>query len=240
VSDTFNLLSDGLARLGHNDPAVDHLIAPRLEKILSLLSAYITEIELYNAALSLVGTNDRQELIISHILDSLAPLGTLIKYVYPAADRDAQVSARPAVADVGSGAGLPGIPLAIAMPDVEFTLIERKGRRAGFLRNTIAALSLANVVVEEAEMEKVKPGRFSVVTFRAFRPLEPKIYKKLLRLCGTGACLAAYKGRREKTLAEAAALEAALPDMAGRWELIPCPVPFLDKERHLLIIKNTF
>ena len=237
MSDTFNLLSDGLRRLCHNDPAVERLTAPRIETILSLLSAYITEIELYNAALSLVGTNDRQELISGHILDSLAPLALLIKRVYPCADRETQVTARPAVADVGSGAGLPGIPLAIVMPDVEFTLIERKGRRAGFLRNTITALNLANVFVEEAEMEKVKPGRFSVVTFRAFRPLEPKIYKKLIRLCGKGACLAAYKGRREKTLAEASALEAALPDIAGQWELIPCPVPFLDKERHLLIIE---
>jgi len=226
--DTFHLLSDGLVRLSRNDPDADRLITPHREEIFSLLARYITEIELYNPALSLVGTDERQGLIIRHILDSLAPLGNISRL---AAERGLRI------ADVGSGAGLPGIPLAIAMPHVEFTLIERKGRRADFLRNTQTTLGLANVSVEEAEMEKTETGRFSLVTFRAFKPLEPKIFKKLFRLCGEGGCLAAYKGRREKIEMEMVALEKALPDMAGRWELIPCPVPLLDEERHLLVIK---
>jgi 16S rRNA (guanine527-N7)-methyltransferase len=148
------------------------------------------------------------------------------------------------IADVGSGAGLPGIPLAIVLQDNRFTLIERKGRRAGFLRGVIKTLNLINVVVEEEEMEKVKPGRFDIVTFRAFRPLEPKMFKKLSRLCpqgGTqggpqGGILAAYKGRHDKASAEMAELEKALPHLAGRWELIPCPVPMLDEQRHLLLV----
>jgi 16S rRNA (guanine527-N7)-methyltransferase len=142
------------------------------------------------------------------------------------------------IADVGSGAGLPGIPLAIAMPDIEFTLIERMGRRAGFLRNTLTVLGLSNVSVEEAEMEKARRGRFAVVTFRAFRPLEPKMFKKLFRLCSEGGILAAYKGRHEKITAEMTALEKALPHITGRWEFIPCPVPFLDEERHLVVVSE--
>jgi 16S rRNA (guanine527-N7)-methyltransferase len=106
------------------------------------------------------------------------------------------------------------------------------------LRNTLRILGLSNVSVEEAEMEKTQRGRFAVVTFRAFKPLEPKMFKKLFRLCGEGGALAAYKGRREKIEAEMAALEKALPAIAGAWEIIPCPVPFLDEERHLLIIRN--
>jgi 16S rRNA (guanine527-N7)-methyltransferase len=86
-------------------------------------------------------------------------------------------------------------------------------------------------------MEKAKPGRFDAVTFRAFRALDPVILKKLFRLCRSGGVLAAYKGRREKILAETAALEQALPQMKGRWEFFPCPVPLLDGERHLLLIK---
>ena len=238
VPDSFQLLSDGLSELCRNDSGADRLISPRREEILSLLIKYITEIELSNPALGLVGTNDRQELILRHILDSLAPLGlitqTAAKYNDPAA-RQLHI------ADVGSGAGLPGIPLAIVMPDAEFTLIERKGRRAGFLRNVQTALGLSHVTVEEAEMEKAPPGRFDVVTFRAFKPLEPKIVKKLLRLCSEGGILAAYKGRREKTDDEMAALETAWKqNKALVWEIFPCPVPFLDEERHLVVIKGRY
>jgi 16S rRNA (guanine527-N7)-methyltransferase len=169
MSDNFDLLSDGLLQLCRGDITIDSLISPRRDEVFSLLSRYIVEIESHNPALSLVGTNDRQELIVRHILDSLAPLGIM--------SRKFSIDRQFSIADVGSGAGLPGIPLAIVLPDTEITLIERKGRRAGFLRSMQAALSLSNVLVEEAEMEKAKPGRFALVTFRAFRPLEPKMYK---------------------------------------------------------------
>jgi 16S rRNA (guanine527-N7)-methyltransferase len=230
VSDEFNLLSDGLLQLCRGDTFIDSLISPRHDEVFSLLNRYIAEIELHNPALCLVGTNDRQELIVRHILDSLAPLGIISRRIPTARQL--------LIADVGSGAGLPGIPLAIALPSAAFTLIERKGRRAGFLRSVQAALNLSHVSVEEAEMEKAKPGRFTLVTFRAFRPLEPKIYKKLFRLCGEGGCLAAYKGRREKIQVEMSALEEAVPHIAGHWECIPCPVPFLDEERHIVVVNK--
>ena len=220
-----DILAEGLQRLCRTDPAIENIINCRFDTVVSLLSCYAAEIEKYNPALSLVGTDDRRELIIRHVLDSLAPLGII--------SRKCDVSR---VADVGSGAGLPGIPLAVALPDSKLTLIERKGRRAGFLRETQAELGLPNVTVEEEEMEKVRPGRFSLVVFRAFRPLEPKILKKLFRLCAGGGVLAAYKGRFAKTETEVRALEEALPDFAGRWEIIPCTVPMLDEERHLLLL----
>ena len=224
-----DLLAVGLLSLCQNDPAIENIIAPRREEIIALLAAYIDIIMTHNPVLSLVGTNDPKELVIRHILDSLAPLGII--------SRECNLSR---IADVGSGAGLPGIPLAIMLPDSEFTLIERKGRRSGFLRNTLATLAdkkhnnLSNVSVEEQEMEKVKPHRFTMVTFRAFKPLDPKILKKLFRLCANGGVLAAYKGRRSKIEAEMAELE--LSSQTIQWELIPCPVPMLDEERHLLLI----
>ena len=219
----YHPLAEGLDQICLGDPVAAELIAPRRDEILSQLVSYIAEIERCNPVLSLVGTADRRELVIRHILDSLAPLALIHRLC----------KGLP-IADVGSGAGLPGIPLAIALRTTQFTLIERKGRRAEFLRNTLGMVHLSHTAVEEAEMEKVERGRFSLVTFRAFRPLEPKIYKKLLRLCADGGCLAAYKGRRQKAEAEMAALENALP--AGQWELIPCPVPMLDEERHILVI----
>jgi len=226
LSGSFDLLAEGLERLCR-DGVMDRLISRRRSAMYTLLVQYIQDIEQYNPSLSLVGTNNRHELIVRHILDSLAPLGVISQLL----------GAGRTVADVGSGAGLPGIPLAIAWPDVAFTLIENKGRRAGFLRHTQKSLGLANVTVEEEEMEKVKPGRFNMVTFRAFKPLEPKLLKHLFRLCTPGGTLAAYKGRPEKVKLEMTALEKALPDMVGRWKLMPCPVPFLDEQRHLLIIK---
>jgi 16S rRNA (guanine527-N7)-methyltransferase len=224
---TQDILSKGIEALGKNDKDIDRLIAPCQEKIVNLFAKYIGEIELFNPAYGLVGTNDRRELVIRHILDSLAPLGIIYRLLTH--------NAAPRIADVGSGAGLPGIPLAIALPQIKFTLIERMGRRAGFLRNTCAALALSNAAVEEAEMEQAAPDRFSLVTFRAFRPLEPKILKGLFRLCGPSGILAAYKGRREKIEEEMAALETPLP----AWEAIPCPVPMLDEERHLLVIERS-
>jgi len=231
VNQINDLLAGGLLSLCQNDPAIEKIIAPRREEIITMLAAYIAEIMTHNPVLSLVGTNDPKELIIRHVLDSLAPLGII--------SRKCNLSR---IADVGSGAGLPGIPLAIVLPDSEFALIERKGRRSGFLRNTLAALGannrngLSRIWVEEQEMEKVKPHRFTMVTFRAFKPLEPRILKKLFRLCAEGGVLAAYKGRRSKIEAEMAELEQ--PSQTIQWELIPCPVPMLDEERHLLLIKS--
>jgi len=232
VSRVNDLLAEGILSLCGNDPAIEYIIAPRHGEIIALLAAYIDEIMTHNPVLSLVGTNQPEELVVRHILDSLAPLGII--------SRKCNLSR---VADVGSGAGLPGIPLAIALPDSEFTLIERKGRRSGFLRNTLALMvkshkSLSNVAVEEQEMEKVKPRRFTMVTFRALKPLEPKILKKLFRLCAEGGVLAAYKGRRSKIEAEMAELKQQMPSQTIQWELIPCPVPMLDEERHVLIISE--
>jgi 16S rRNA (guanine527-N7)-methyltransferase len=226
-----DLLAEGLLSLCQSDPAVESLICPRRDEIIALLAAYIAEIMTHNPVLSLVGTNDPKELVVRHVLDSLAPLGIIC-----------QKCNLKRVADVGSGAGLPGIPLAIALPDSEFTLIERKGRRAGFLRNTLTTLAaksnngFSNVSVEEQEMEKVPAHRFTLVTFRALKPLEPKILKKLFRLCIDGGVLAAYKGRRSKVGAEIAELKQQMPTQTIRWELIPCPVPMLNEERHLLLI----
>ncbi len=193
------------------------------------LEAYIREIELFNPAYGLVGTESHEELVIKHILDSLAPLG-YIQRALPAA-----VSAPgPAIADAGTGAGLPGLPLACALPACQFTLIERMGRRIGFLQNTLAILGLQNVRLEQADIEKARSGPFNLITFRAFRPLEPPMLKALYRLLAPGGVLAAYKGRMEKIREEMAPIE----HLVSGWEALPVQVPFLNEERHLVIIRK--
>jgi 16S rRNA (guanine527-N7)-methyltransferase len=194
---------------------------------LPLLHKYTEEIELFNPAYGLVKVKDQNELVVKHLLDSLAPAGIISNLI---------TGRTPKIADAGSGAGLPGIPLAICLPQLNFTLIERMGRRAGFLRDAVAVLGLINVTVEETEMEKAAPVRFDVVVFRAFRPLEPPILKGLFRLLEPGGALAAYKGRRQAVEEEMAEAEKLMPHLAGKWESIPLKVPFLDEERHIVII----
>jgi len=211
-----NKLREGLETLCKADVKTAALIEGRLGEIADKLLHYIEEIERFNPAYGLVKTADRDELIVKHILDSLAPLIFLADSSF--------------LADVGSGAGFPGIPLAICLPDVRVTLIERMGRRAGFLQNALAVLGLSNCTVEETEMEKAAPARFDTLSFRAFHPLSPELLKRLFRLLVPGGRLAAYKGRRDKTEAELAA--AGLSD----YRLIPLTVPFLDDERNLALI----
>ena len=219
------LLSDGIMDLRRNDTNIDRIIAPRSEEIISLLSRYLNEIELFNHVYGLVGTENRESLVIRHILDSLAPLGIISRLLNEV--RGARI------ADAGSGAGLPGIPLAVVLSACDFTLIERMGKRANFLWNTKASLGLPNVTIEEKELEKTD-GLFDLVIFRAFKPLEPKLLAALFKICVHGGAIAAYKGRREKIEKEIAPLEKTLIHS----EVIPYNAPFLNEERHLLVIRR--
>ena len=231
------LLSKGIKALRKSDEEIERLIAPRSEEIISLLDRYINEIKFFNPAYGLVGTNDKSELVIKHILDSLAPLGIISRLLASLRATNGEVEAA-RIADAGSGAGLPGIPLAIALKDCGFTLIERMVRRAGFLLNTTAVLELSNITVEEAELEEISLRSFNLVTFRAFMPLEPKLLKTLFSVLRTGGVIAAYKGRREKIEEEMLPLDAFIRDARGLWEAVPYKVPFLEEERHLLIIRT--
>jgi 16S rRNA (guanine527-N7)-methyltransferase len=107
------------------------------------------------------------------------------------------------VADVGSGAGLPGIPMAIAMPEAHFVLIEPMERRSNWMLEVIEELGLTNVEVRRARAEEVTDLKFEIVTARAVAALD-----KLLRLCvpllKPGGSLVALKGSRAAEEIEAA------------------------------------
>jgi 16S rRNA (guanine527-N7)-methyltransferase len=228
MKDWLTILSEGIDILCGSNREIERIIAPRKDEFIFHLKRYIKEIELFNSAYGLVGANDTTELITKHILDSLAPLGLIIKLL-----KDTGAGKTTKIADVGSGAGLPGIPLAIVMPQYDFTLIERMGRRVGFLLNTKAVLSLSNVNVEESELEKAENGAFNLITFRALKSMDPKLIKALLKKCAQNGVIAAYKGRRDKIEAEMASLQ----KVCENWEAIKYTTPFLDEERHLLVIK---
>ena len=212
------------------------------EKPEHYLERYIEEIELFNPAYGLVKVKDREELVIKHILDSLAPL-EIIKNLEV---KSTTGKSGKSIADVGSGAGLPGIPLAICLPEANFTLIERMGRRVGFLQNTLAVLSLKNVNIMESEMEKIpEPCRFDIIVSRAFKPLSKEIISAFLKLLNPGGFIAAYKGRRESINEElslsfsAAEKNNELIGVKTDVKIYPLEVPFLNEERHLVLISIT-
>jgi len=187
--------------------------------LLSALGAFRAQIEAWNEPLGLVSLKGPDDLVVKHLLDSLAPWSLLEGFAFHT------------LADLGSGAGFPGIPLALTFPSVETVLVERMERRAGFLEITLEHLKRTDVTVLQRTFEEVK-AKFDLVTFRAFTPLEPKIVKKMLRLLNPGGRIAAYKGRRDVIDAELAGLSAL--DLQS--EVIPLTVPFLDEERHLVVI----
>ncbi len=98
-----------------------------------------------------------------------------------------------AVADVGSGAGLPGIPLAIVRPDVNFTLIEPMERRAAWLQKIVDDMKLSNVEVIRARAEDVHGRRFDIVTARALSAM-PKLLRLTVPLTKSGGRILALKG----------------------------------------------
>jgi 16S rRNA (guanine527-N7)-methyltransferase len=205
------LLEEGLAALGIDAgaEAVDKLVR------------YVSEIELWNEAYGLVNDSG-DSLIVRHIFDSLSGLPA-IRGLSPAT-----------LADAGSGAGLPGIPLSIFLPETETCLIERSGKRCRFLENQKALLRLPNLAVREADISAAS-GPFDVITFRAFRPLEKPIVDDLIALMGPRTVLAAYKGKRSKIDEELKGIES----YGFEAEILRLSVPFLPgEERHLVLLRR--
>ena len=120
------------------------------------LGEYLALLQQWNKTYSLTGISDTEELIQRFLVESLA------FKPYLKGER---------IVDVGSGAGLPGVPLAITTPGVDVTLVESRGKRARFLRHVEGSLSLANVNVEHARAEDLAVARpFDTVLARAVAP----------------------------------------------------------------------
>ena len=205
--------------------------------LISKMEQYIKEIILFNSAYNLTNTSDHDELVVRHILDSLAGFDIIKKLLEHSAGDNPLV-----VGDIGSGGGLPGIPLAAAFlssddfaKSVQFKLVERMAKRCSFLENCCALLGLKNVEVQNLEAEKVPAECFDLITFRAFRPLDEKMTKTLLRMVKKGGVLCAYKAKLENIKEEMQGIKNLVPE----YEVVPLNVPGLENsERNLVIVKK--
>jgi 16S rRNA (guanine527-N7)-methyltransferase len=215
------------------------------------LEKYLAEILLFNPTHGLVSGNDKQEIIIRHILDSLAPWQHIAR---EAASLTPPDSDGITIADIGTGAGFPGIPLAIVMDNCRFLLIEKMGRRVSFLQNVKAVLRLENIAIIESEVEKAaKNGvRTDMTVCRGFSEINDKLIGTFSGLLQSGGVVGAtdrtdktaatgtmifYKGKREKIDREIESCESRELPLKNT-SVIQYAPPFLNEERHLVIIRQ--
>ena len=209
----------------------------KLTDLLQKMDKYINEIILFNSAYNLTNTSDYDEIVVNHILDSLSAVSEIKLLLNQCGTEQESVK----IGDIGSGGGLPGIPLAAAMPEYKFVLVERMDKRCAFLENCAAILGLSNVSVMKKEAEKVPAESFDIATFRAFRPLDEKMTKTLLNLTKKGGYLAAYKAKSSNIQTEMDGIKTLVKDYSVK----KLTVPFLtensseqNRERNLVVIQK--
>ncbi|MEZ5563119.1 MAG: 16S rRNA (guanine(527)-N(7))-methyltransferase RsmG [Gammaproteobacteria bacterium] len=186
-------------------------------RLVDALAAYLRLLDKWNQAFNLTSIRDQGEMVVRHVLDSL--------------------SARPflqggRVLDVGCGAGLPGIPLALADPGRSYTLLDSGLKKIRFVRQAIAELKISNADAVQMRVEDYAPMQlFDTVTSRAFAAL-PDFVAGAGRLVAPGGRLLAMKGRLP------ADELAALPEGWVAGAVTPVRVPALDAERHMIVVSR--
>jgi len=197
-------LGEGLAALGLSGA----LAAPLLQ--------YLCLLHRWNRSYNLTAIRDPEAMVTRHLLDSLS----LVPFVEPVRT----------LADLGTGPGLPGVPLALALPGLQVTLVESNGKKARFLREVVRALALGNVQVVQSRIEAfAAPGQFSAITARALDTLAG-IVAVGGHLLADGGQLLAMKG---------AYPHAEITALTQGWQVSavhPLRVPGLEAERHLVMV----
>ena len=179
---------------------------------------YLALLERWNRAYNLTAVRDPDAMVIRHLLDSLSILPWLHG---------------PQVLDVGSGAGLPGIPLAIVRPHCNFCLLDSNGKRTRFLIQAVAELQLTNTSVVRSRVEDYQPANlFNSIVSRAFATLADLVISSG-RLCAPDGRLLAMKGIFPDD--ELAGLPPGYPVVG----VYPLHIPHLEAERHLVHLAPT-
>jgi len=177
-----------------------------------LLQRYVELLDKWNKVYNLSSIRDPHEMVSRHILDSLS--------ILPYLSGDSLL-------DVGTGAGLPGIPLAIARPDLAVTLLDTNSKKTRFLQQVKAELALDNISVVHARVEEAKLDKFAMITTRAFASLQD-IIALTGQHCDDAGCLLLMKGVAPDEELDAITAEFKLKDV------VALDVPGCDGQRHLI------
>jgi 16S rRNA (guanine527-N7)-methyltransferase len=200
-------LAEGLAAMG---VALDASAQPKLV-------AYLRLIEKWNKVHNLTAVREPGQMVVLHLLDSLSVLP--------------HVAGARTLLDVGTGAGLPGIPLAIARPDLAVTLLDSSHKKAAFLRQAKAELALPNVAVACERVEKWHPAaHFDIVVSRAFSELADFVLQARHLLAPGGTMLAMKGVHPFEEIAK-------LPATHRVENVVELTIPTLDAQRHLVLLK---
>ncbi len=180
------------------------------------LLAYIGLLQKWNSTYNLTALRDPLRMVSHHLLDSL----TLLPYLDGASS----------LIDVGSGGGMPGIPVAIAHPDLAVTLLDANTKKTAFLQQAVIELGLDNVTVSACRVEKLTDRQADVVTSRAFAELGDfvSLSRHLLK---DGGRWAAMKGVYPYEELE------TLPEDVEACQIDKLTVPELDAERHMVLLR---
>lgn len=169
----------------------------------------------WNKAFNLTAIRDLDQMVVRHLLDSLS--------ILPFIDSSP-------ILDVGTGAGLPGVPLALARPDLEFVLLDSNGKKTRFLTQVKIDLGIENIDIIHSRVEDYNPGKtFSIVTCRAFAALNT-ILERTQHLLTSDSRILAMKGKQE------------MPELNDGFEQVDShllQVAWLNEERRLIEIRTT-
>ena len=196
------------------------------EEQVNMLLDYLELIEKWNRVYNLTAVRDPAEMLTHHLLDSLAVVGPLLR----------ETDGRPIrLLDVGSGAGLPGVVIAIACPQVEVTCVDTVAKKAAFLRQVSASLGLVNLRGLHARVESLSRGRgeegYDVITSRAFSSLVDFVEwsRSAVQI---GGMWMALKGKHplEEML--------ALPPTVDVFHVEPVAVPGLNADRCIVWMRE--
>jgi 16S rRNA (guanine527-N7)-methyltransferase len=205
TSDLKNLLNQGIVDLGLNITSATQ----------TKLFDYLLLLQKWNKTHNLTAITDLKQMITHHLLDSLAIAPFIESEEY--------------ILDVGSGAGLPGIPLALIFPEKTFVLLDSNNKKVTFLTYVVAALKLANVKIEHSRAENFHPAiNFDCIVTRAVGSLHAiiTITQHLIKESGS---LLFMKGKNP--LQELEEIDSTM-----MVKVYPIHIPNLNKERHLICI----
>jgi len=176
----------------------------------------LDELSHWNRAYNLTAIRERAAMVRAHLLDSLAAVPDLH------GER---------VLDVGTGAGFPGLPLAVVAPTRQFVLVDAVAKKIRFVTHAVRALALTNVEPRHARVESLADAAFDTIVARAFAGL-PALLESIAGLAGPDTRVVALKGR--EPVDELAALPAGWRLERSR----PVTIPGLTADRHILCLRR--